>query len=100
MNVCAINDEPEDVLTPNHLLFRKTLKIVNCNEGSELEVDELTDHKSIIDEQLKHFWSIWRKELTSLRDTLQIWKDPKKAVINTGDIVNIYEKKSLDIDGA
>ena len=93
------DDDHEDVLTPNHLVFGRRLESVNdvgdvpvTNAGAKNR--KLVKRKRLLDTMLNHFWNRWRKEyVTSLRDTLNTAKQKHSTQIDEGDVVIIYDNK-------
>jgi hypothetical protein len=84
------DDDQEDILTPNHLLFGRRLEI---NKPEKHDTNIGTQKKKL-DAILNHFWSRWRKEyVTSLREQQKRQtKHTKAATVNKGDIVLVYEQ--------
>lgn len=94
--LCEIyDDDVEEVLTPNHLLFGRRIESTNFNENNcnpdSLSVPCRYKHINTI---LNHFWNRWSKEyLAILRDLQKI--KAKKGVndIEVDDIVLIEHDK-------
>ena len=92
------DDDQEDVLTPNHFVFGRRLEATNIvgdvNISRDNSNSKLVKRKKLIDTMLSHFWNRWRKEyVTSLREYQIIRKQKHSAIIETDDIVIIYEDK-------
>ena len=82
------DDDQEDLLTPNHLVFGRRLDqnvIANKEQSAKAQhakVKTMTDH----------FWNTWRKEyLTTLRES-NTKKANKGQTIEKGDIVIVFEE--------
>ena len=91
-------DDQEDVLTPNHLVFGRRLETSNDVNDIPLvgyaDNNQLIKRKKIIDTMLNHFWQRWQKEyLTSLRESQKTPKKRNSAKITIGDVVIIYDEK-------
>ena len=84
------HEELEHCLSPNHMLFGRSLKLFDPNqEGNEI-IPSKKLHNII-----NRFWNRWRKEyLVNLREyqKTQI-KDDNRQVISVGDVVLIEEDK-------
>ena len=66
--LCAVYNDTEEVLTPNHLIFGRRLDLDNIN-GDQNLVNDVgpIKLKRNLDGLLRHFWNLWRKDyLTSL----------------------------------
>ena len=92
------DDDQEDVLTPNHIVFGRRLEATNISGDVNIprytSNRKLVKRKKLIDTMIGHFWNRWRKEyVTSLRDYQRIRKQKHSAIIETGDVVIIYEDK-------
>ena len=93
------DDDQEDVLTPNHLIFGR--KLLSQNDNHEINEhhdsssnEDLIKRKKMLSIILDHFWQRWRKEyLTSLREMQQKDSNNKSTKINENDVVLIYEDK-------
>ena len=90
-------DDQEDILTPNHLIFGRRLETDNdLNVDENLTVNNcvLVKRKKMMDKMLTHFWNRWRKEyVTNLREQQRISKQRYSSAIKINDIVIIYEDK-------
>ena len=93
------DDDQDDILTPNHLVFGRRLETVN-NEGevnlqsAPTSNSKLVRRKRLIDTMLSHFWERWRKEyITSLRETHSASNGRHSEKNSIGDIVIIYDDK-------
>ena len=86
-------DDIEDVLTPNHLIFGRRLETVtsgHVNDSGDEYYDRRVRH---LEEMLTYFWKIWRTEyITSLRESHKSSKS-KLEIVKEGDIVLIYDDK-------
>ena len=93
------DDDQEDVLTPNHLIFGR--KLLSQNDNHEINEhhdsgsnEDLIKRKKMLSIILDHFWQRWRKEyLTSLREMQQKDSNNKSTKINENDVVLVYEDK-------
>ena len=93
------DDDQEEVLTPNHLVFGRRLESVN--DIGEVEVTDagasnkkFIKRKKLIESMLSHFWDTWRKEyLTSLRESQRVSRKRHAAKIAVDDVVIIYDDK-------
>ena len=88
------DDDMEQILTPNHLLFGQKLNIENIYGEFQLKNNiNLKKYKEYIDNLLTHFWNRWRSEyVPSLREFHKLYRKTNN-IPNVGDIVNIYEEK-------
>ena len=92
--LCADYDNDiDDVLTPNHLVFGRRLETSNnleiVQEGEDQDLSRRMRHLNGL---LKFFWNIWKKEyLVALRETHKS-TDNKSANINIDDIVIIHNE--------
>ena len=77
--LCAVcEDDLDDVLTPNHLIFGRRLQIDNVNDNRKPEDISPGKRKSNLNNLLRNFWNIWRKDyLTSLREYQKLTKKKK-----------------------
>ena len=89
------DDDQEDVLTPNHLIFgRKLLSLCYDSVDGPIKVPNLSRRKKIVESLINHFWERWRKEfVTTLRNHQVIKKQKRTSTIRLNDIVLIYEEK-------
>ena len=101
---CILNNRPlcedfdneiDDVITPNHLLFGRRIEAINNDDFEDehfLDTFELNRREKGLQVVLTHFWKIWRKDyVTMLRQFQQIVPDTPKIAL--GDIVIIHEEK-------
>jgi len=95
--LCSLHDDDvENILTPDHLLFGRSLQQINISNNFEIEIIDVnvskrSKHINLI---LQHFWSRWSLEyLTSLRDISINMKNSASKQPNLNDIVIIYEDK-------
>ena len=90
-------DDQEDALTPNHLVFGRRLEATNDLSVEMVSVvgnNTLVKRKKMIDTMLNHFWNRWRKEyVISLRDNQRISKQKNSPIIEKNDNVVIHEDK-------
>ena len=92
------DDDQEDVLTPNHLIFGKKLlpqnDIQQDRNDCSANNNDMNKRKRMLSTILDHFWERWRKEyLTSLRETQPKDRNNKSTTISENDVVLIYEDK-------
>ena len=93
------DDDFDDVLTPNHLVFGRRLEptsdfCVELQPDSGTSNKKLVRRKKMLDIILSHFWERWRKEyVTSLRESQRISKQKHSTKIQVNDVVIIYEDK-------
>ena len=70
------DDDVDDVLTPNHLLYGRRLENRNENTNSIINVEDangLTRHEKCLATLVAYFWNVWRKEyLTALRENQKL----------------------------
>ena len=89
------DDDQEDILSPNHLIFGRQLPTTNMSTQNRDSDLNLSKRKKMLQTILNHFWSRWRREyVTSLRQ-FQKSKQNKSATqeIRKNDIVIIYDEK-------
>ena len=59
------DDDCEEVLTPNHLVFGRRLETMNHGDDAEFDPNDKSTpirRKRLLDTMLNHFWQRWRKE--------------------------------------
>ena len=82
------------VLTPNHLLFGRKLRI--CNDESRFVPTKITNEKRVshLEIVIDHYWTRWSKEyLTSLRN-YELYVNKKKVITpSINDIVLVKDDK-------
>ena len=87
------DDDIEQPLTPNHLLFGRKLKHIN----DVPDVDETNfgpRRVRYIETIIEHFWCRWSKEyVTSLRSWTQKVKRTNKLIPEVNDIVLVFDEK-------
>ena len=89
-------DDYQDVLTPNHMVFGRRLESVNEVLDSEVihGTINLRRRKRVVEIMLDHFWNRWRREyLTSLRETQRRTSKGHSLKIQLHDIVLVHEEK-------
>ena len=92
------DDDQEDILTPNHLLYGRNLKFINYRESYEINVN-LSDgyfskRMQYINRVIKHFWNRWRKDyVLALRDNLRYKKNSCVTAPAVNDVVLIHDDK-------
>ena len=84
------HEKLEDCLTPDRMLFGRSLKLFDLDQGGNEIIQSKKLHNII-----NHFWDRWRKEyLVNLRECQKIQvKDDNTQVISVGDVVLIEENK-------
>ena len=85
-------DENELCLTPNHMLYRRALRLFDPETSSDVSKMLLP---SKINNIVNHFWDHWKKVyLVNLREYQKI-KHPNKhqQIVNVKDIVTVQEDK-------
>jgi len=92
--ICSdYDDDINEVLTPNHLIFGRRLESSNL-QGIETIEDEikLSKREKHIERLRDYFWTIWRQEyVTALRESHKSTKQ-RPEIINKNDIVMIFDK--------
>ena len=91
------DDDMGDTLTPNHLMFGRTLPttgeqrvMTNIQDSNEC----LSKRKRLLESALDHFWDRWRREyVTSLRDYHRRVKKRGATKIRVGDVVIVFDDK-------
>ena len=80
----------EDCPSPNRMLFGRSLKLLDPDQGGNEVIPSKKLHNII-----NHFWDRWRKEyLVNLRECQKVqMKDDNKQVISVGDVVLVEENK-------
>ena len=92
------DDDCEEVLTPNHLVFGRRLETMNHGDEVEFDANDTSTpirRKRLLDTMLNHFWQRWRKEyLTSLRQYQRQTNINKGSQqVRVGDVVLIFAEK-------
>ena len=92
------DDDLEEVLTPNHLLFGRRLETSNIGKDADIDFDveepkSMTKRERHFRKRREHFWKIWREEyLLSLREGHKSRPSSHDSVVSVNDIVLIYDK--------
>ena len=87
------DDEFEDVLTPNHLLYGRKLNISNERDHI-VNVSNTSKRFIYLNSVIEHFWDRWRFDyLLSLREFHRPMKSNSNTQPNVDDIVLVYEEK-------
>ena len=91
-------DDHEDVLTPNHLVFGRRLDTINTcgiqKTNPTVTNSKLVKRRNFLDKILTHFWDRWRREyVTSLREFQKPKKQRHSAMVQVNDIVIVYDDK-------
>ena len=84
------HEELEDCLSPDHVLFGRSMKLFDPDQGANEIISSKKLHNII-----NHFWDSWRMEyLVILRECQKIqMKDNNRQVISVGDVVLIEGDK-------
>ena len=85
------HEELEDCLSPNHMLFGRSLKLFDPDQGGNEIISSKKLHNII-----NRFWDRWRKEclLNFIEcQKIQIKDDDNRQVISVGNVVLIEEDK-------
>ena len=86
------DDDTDEVLTPNHLVFGHRLESINIYENNESTEETLSKRQRHLKGRLKHFWKIWQTEyLSALRETHKSTTTKKSIPIGLDDVVIIHE---------
>ena len=56
------DDDQEDILSPNHLIFGRQLPTTNLSTQNSDSDLNLSKRKKMLQTILNHFWSRWRRE--------------------------------------
>ena len=82
-------DDQEDILTPNHLIYGRRLETSNAATTVDtLDEIEFSRRRRLIDTMLGHFWNRWRREyVTSLREHQRSVSKACSTKIKKNDIV-------------
>ena len=91
------SDNTEQCLTPNHMLFGRTIKLFDP-EPIDITHD-INFHSKKISNIINHFWIPWRREyLNMLRENHKITSTNKNhPTISLNDVVLIEERKPRSI---
>ena len=89
------DNDLEEILTPNHLLFGRKLYTSNSSIQGNVKVNlDLPKRIHHINMLLNHFWSRWRNEyVTSLRKYDKKYKRTNNIKPSINDIVIVFEEK-------
>ena len=88
------DDELEEPLTPNHLLYERQLYFKNYNDSVEDGVFDSHKRMEYLETVLNHFWNRWRSEcIPSLLEYQKLYKRQNQIIPSIGNIVNIYDDK-------
>ena len=88
-------DDMEDALTPNHLVFGRRIDIANEMAADEKPNSVMSNERiKLIRQLLQHFWRRWSKEyVTLLRQFHGKIKGGGAVTADVGDIVIIFDEK-------
>ena len=88
------DDDLEEPLTPNHLLYGCQLHFNNYKDSVEEGVFDAHKRIEYFETVLNHFWNRWRsKYIPSLLEYQKLYKRQNKIIPSIGNIVNIYDDK-------
>ena len=88
------DDDLEEPLTPNHLLYGRQLHFNNYSDSIEDGVFDAHKRIEYLETVLSHFWNRWRSEyIPSLLEYQKLYKRQNKIIPSIRDIVNIYDDK-------
>ena len=90
------DDDTNDILTPNHLLFGRKLYQINPNFEHSYEEFQINMPKRVkhVENTTEHFWKRWRAEyVTSLREYQKLHKPNTQAVPSKNDLVLVFDDK-------
>ena len=87
------DDDLEEPLTPNHLLYGRQLHFNNYNDRVEDGVLDAYKRIEYLETVLNHFWNRWRSEYIPSLLEYQLYKRKSKIMPSIDDIVNIYDDK-------
>ena len=88
------DDDLEESLTPNHLVYGRQLHFDNYNDSLEDGVFDAHKRIEYLETVLNHFWNRWRSEyIPSLLEYQKLYKRQNKIISSIGDMVNIYDNK-------
>ena len=95
------SEDTEEPLTPSDLLIDYrflTLLDLNIPDDPDYTPEGLTCRLSHLSRVLKHFWNRWKKEymLKLLEFHRSCEKHGSTYIVQTGDIVTIYEEGGLE----
>ena len=88
------DDDLEQILTLNHLLFERKLNLINSSSTNPLKKMHISCYYKYVECLLEHFWKRWRTEYTpSLCEFQKVYHRSNSIIPQVGDIVNIFEDK-------
>ena len=88
------DDDMEEILTPNHLLYGRKLCTTNSKGRVAINQIDISKRAKHLETIIEHFWNRWRfKYLTSLQDHQKSFKRKGTKLVSKDDIVLIYEEK-------
>jgi len=88
------DDDFEEILTPNHMLYGRKLAITSNKENYENINESLSKRVKYLNELLEHFWNRWRYDyLLSLREYKSNIKSTSNTEPKVNDIVLIFNDK-------
>jgi hypothetical protein len=89
------DDDMEEPLTPNHLLFGRKLSQYNVQHENEVNMSVGSKRVRYIETVVEHFWERWRKEyIATLRNLQHKFKKRNSLVPVKDDIVLVFEEKA------
>ena len=92
---CLFDDDIEEPLTPNHLLFGRALPLHNVHSGdSEVVAKPSPRRARYIETVVNHYWERWRREyVLNLRNWKAKYKRTNALVPEVNDVVVVFEEK-------
>ena len=89
------DDDNEQILTSNHLLYGRQLAYTNEDNKNTIECDiKFTERINHIKLMLEHVWSRWKKDYPlSLRADVRHYKRGRSQHPSINDIVIVYGEK-------
>ena len=86
------DDDLEELLTLNHILYGRQLHFNNYNDSVEDGVLDVHKRIAYLETVLNYFWNRWRSEyIPSLLEYQQLYKRQNQIIPLVGDILNIYD---------
>ena len=92
------DDDQEDIVTPNHLLYGRKLNVNSINsDGSgnfNISMENVTKRMRYMNSVILHFWRRWSSEyVTSLREYSRVHRNTGTLVPSIADVVIVFEDK-------
>ena len=91
--LCPLYDDDfEEPLTPNHLLFGRKLPQTNVKVEYCIDVSISLKRVRHIETLAGHFWGRWRREYVATLRTLQQKSKKQNSIVPTKGIVLVFEE--------